>query len=107
MLRKRGAAGRLQWVFPSLKYYLKIRINQVFICLFTNLINGKRYIGFSGNLARRFREYFNTNYLLKNNSMYICNSLLKHDYPNFSLTILENCEPVFNKRETLLGSIVS
>jgi len=25
--------------------------------------------------------------------MYICNSLLKHDYLNFSLTILEYCEP--------------
>jgi group I intron endonuclease len=25
--------------------------------------------------------------------MYICRSLLKHGYPNFSLTILEYCEP--------------
>jgi group I intron endonuclease len=25
--------------------------------------------------------------------MYICNSLLKHGYQNFSLTILEYCQP--------------
>jgi group I intron endonuclease len=25
--------------------------------------------------------------------MYICNALLKHGYPNFSLTILEYCSP--------------
>jgi len=61
--------------------------------MWKNLINGKLYIGSSEKLARRFGEYFNTNYLLKNNSMYICNSLLKHGYLNFSLTILEYCEP--------------
>jgi group I intron endonuclease len=61
--------------------------------MFTNSINGKRYIGSSENLNRRFKEYFNINYLLKNNSMYICNSLIKHGYSNFSLIILEYCEP--------------
>jgi hypothetical protein len=38
-------------------------------------------------------KYFNTNHLLKQNYMYICRALLKHGYPNFSLTILEYCEP--------------
>jgi len=38
-------------------------------------------------------EYFNENYLRKNKSMYICNSLIKHGYFNFSLTILEYCSP--------------
>jgi hypothetical protein len=63
------------------------------IYMWENKINGKRYIGSSENLKRRFREYFNINYLLKNKSMYICNSLIKHGYFNFSLTILEYCSP--------------
>jgi len=67
--------------------------NKSGIYMWTNNINKKRYIGSSTNLRRRFREYFNINYLLQNNSMYICNSLLKHDYCNFSLTILEYCSP--------------
>jgi len=57
---------------------------------FQNSINGKRYIGSSDNL--RFLQYFNANYLLKHNSMGICCALLKHDYTNFSITILEYCE---------------
>ena len=67
--------------------------NKSGIYMFKNLTNGKRYIGSSENLNRRFREYFNINYLLKNKSMYICNSLIKHGYFNFSLTILEYCSP--------------
>jgi hypothetical protein len=57
-----------------------------------NLINGKRYIGFSENLKRRFSEYFNTNYLIKNNYMKIYRALLKYDYYNFTIEILEYCE---------------
>jgi len=63
------------------------------IYMFENTINGKRYIGSSENLKRRFSYYFYINYLLKNNSMYICNSLIKYGYCNFSFTILEYCEP--------------
>jgi len=61
--------------------------------MFQNSINGKRYIGSSDNLKRRFREYFNINYLLKDNCMQICRALLKYGYDNFSLTIIEYCEP--------------
>ena len=60
--------------------------------MWKNKINGKRYIGSSANLNRRFSEYFNINYLFKNKSMSICCALLKHGYSNFSLTILEYCE---------------
>ncbi len=62
------------------------------IYLFTNLINGKQYVGSSYNLNRRFSEYFNGNYLLRNKCMAICRALLKHGYSNFSLTIIEYCE---------------
>jgi len=38
-------------------------------------------------------EYFNINRLLKNNYMAICCALLKYDYSNFAITILEYCSP--------------
>jgi group I intron endonuclease len=60
--------------------------------MFQNLINGKRYIGSSDNLPRRFREYFNTNHLFQHNYMYICRALLKYGSSNFSLTIIEYCD---------------
>jgi group I intron endonuclease len=66
--------------------------NKSGIYMWKNNLNKKRYIGSSKNLNRRFLEYFNVNYLLKNKSMYICCALLKHGYFNFSLTIIEYCE---------------
>jgi group I intron endonuclease len=55
--------------------------------MWKNLINGKRYVGSSDNLKRRFSEYLNVNYLLRNTCMNIWKALLKHGYSNFSLTI--------------------
>ena len=69
--------------------------NKSGIYMFQNSINGKRYrkrVSLD-NLKRRFSEYFNVNYLLKHQSMAICCALLKHGYSNFSLEILEYCEP--------------
>jgi len=65
--------------------------NKSGIYMFTNKIDGKRYIGSSNNLRVRFLQYLNTNYLLSNTSMYICNALFKHGYSNFSLIIFEYC----------------
>jgi len=65
--------------------------NKSGIYMFTNKTNEKRYIGSSDNLKLRFSEYFNENYLLRNQSMAICCALLKHGYSNFSLIILEYC----------------
>jgi len=67
--------------------------NKSGIYMFKNLINGKQYIGSSQNLKKRFMEYFNINHLLKNNYMAICCALIKYDYSNFAITILEYCEP--------------
>ena len=54
------------------------------------------YIGSAINLARRLRSYFSlgsiNKELLKGNSR-IHSALLKHGYSNFSLDILEYCEP--------------
>jgi len=46
---------------------IKENNNKSGIYMLTNSINGKRYIGSSENLKRRFCEYFNENYLLKSN----------------------------------------
>jgi len=59
---------------------------------FTNKTNGKKYIGHSKNLSRRFSEYFRIAYLNKTTSMPICNALIKHGHKNFCLEILEYCE---------------
>jgi len=60
---------------------------------FTNLINGKKYIGSSEDLRRRMQNYFNINYLTSTTSMPICSALQKYGYSNFSLEILEYCDP--------------
>jgi hypothetical protein len=53
----------------------------------------KKYVGSSENLSRRLRDYLNGNSLIRENCMQICRALLKYGYSNFSLTILEYCEP--------------
>jgi group I intron endonuclease len=61
-----------------------------------NLANGKSYIGSSVDLAKRLRNYFNISYLereIKMSSSVINRALLKHGYSNFSLEILEYCDP--------------
>jgi group I intron endonuclease len=62
------------------------------IYCFTNLTNGKKYVGSSVNLGIRFSQYFNVNNLTRQNYMAICMSLLKYGYSGFSLEILEYCD---------------
>ncbi len=62
------------------------------IYVFTNLINGKKYIGSSENLRRRFMEYFNINNLMRAKYMVIYRAMLKYGYSSFKLEILEYCE---------------
>lgn len=61
------------------------------IYLWTNLINGQRYVGSSNNLRKRFWQYYNINYLADNPGMIICRALIKNGYSNVSLSILEYC----------------
>lgn len=61
-----------------------------------NIANGKSYIGSSVNLGGRLKDYFTLRYLelgLKKSQSHIYRSLLKGGYSNFSLEILEYCEP--------------
>ena len=45
----------------------------------TNKINGKRYIGSSVDLYRRFMLYYNLKYLIRASQFsFICKALLKH-----------------------------
>jgi group I intron endonuclease len=63
------------------------------IYLWTNLINGNSYVGSSVNIYNRLLQYYSTKHLLSHANMVICRALLKQGYSNFSLSILEYCEP--------------
>jgi len=70
--------------------------NKSGIYMFQNLTNGKRYIGSSVDLYFRLSFYFSAKAMensLKNNKSLIYNAILKHGHSNFSLTIIEYCEP--------------
>jgi group I intron endonuclease len=59
-----------------------------------NKISNKSYIGSSANLGKRFSNYFSLNYISDpKRNMNIHKALLKYDYSNFTLQILEYCEP--------------
>jgi len=69
--------------------------NKSGVYMWTNFINGKKYIGSAINLSNRLSFYYSVSALentLKNNQSYIYNALLKYDHSNFSLTILEYCD---------------
>lgn len=59
-----------------------------------NKVNGNSYVGSSINLASRMRNYLNKAFLKSqpNANMPITKALLKYDYSNFSLLILEYAE---------------
>lgn len=59
----------------------------------TNLINGKSYVGSSVSLSRRLSQYYNLNILIKSrqNSL-IHKAILKYGYSRFKLDILEYCD---------------
>lgn len=75
---------------------LKDNRNKVGVYCWTNLLNGKFYVGSSVNLGRRFRDYYNYSFLegeIKKNNSRIYKALIKYGYSNFKLEILEYCEP--------------
>ena len=70
--------------------------NKSGIYMFQNSINDKKYIGSAINLSNRLSDYYSTGYMenaLKRSNSHIYRALLKYGYENFSLTILEYCEP--------------
>jgi hypothetical protein len=77
--------------------------NKSGIYRWNNLVTGSSYVGSSINLTNRLSNYYSLAYLkkrVKKGSSIINNSLLKYGYNNFSLDIIEYCEPsVLIKRE--------
>jgi len=64
--------------------------------MWTNLINDKQYIGSAVNLSNRLSDDYSTTYMedaLNRSISHIYRALLKNGYSNFSITILEYCEP--------------
>jgi group I intron endonuclease len=73
---------------------LKDNIKKAGVYRWTNLTNGKSYIGSGSNLSNRFRDYYSLRNLeiqIQNNKSMIYRSILKYGYSSFSLEILEYC----------------
>jgi group I intron endonuclease len=58
----------------------------------TNIDNKKTYVGSARNLRTRFYVYYSTSRLASSN-MVIYKAILKYGYSNFTLEILEYCDP--------------
>ena len=81
---------------------IKENKNKMGVYRWKNLVNGKSYVGSSVNLSRRFKSYYNANYLNLSSAktMLINKALLKYGYDNFSLEVLEYCDkPILLTRE--------
>ena len=73
---------------------LKDNIKKAGVYRWTNLTNGKSYIGSGSNLSNRLRGCYSLRNLeiqIKNNKSRIYRSILKYGYSSFSLEILEYC----------------
>lgn len=63
----------------------------------THKLSGKSYVGSALDLTRRFRNYFSAAFLekeLRHGDSLICSSLLKYGYSEFTLEVLEYCDPL-------------
>jgi len=69
--------------------------NKCGVYRWTNLVNGKSYIGSSTSLYNRFRVYFSLGCLnnVRTGSSIISKALLKYGFKKFSLDIIEYCNP--------------
>ena len=70
--------------------------NKSGIYMWKNKINGKRYIGSSENLSNRLLFYYSPskiNSVLQQSKSYICSAIIKYGLQDFSLEIMEYCEP--------------
>ena len=69
--------------------------NKAGVYKWTNIISGKFYIGSAIDLSKRINNYLSIAFLnkeLKKGNSIICSALLKYNYSNFRLDILEYCD---------------
>lgn len=67
------------------------KLSGVYIII--NNITEKIYIGSSIDLGRRLSVYFTNSFSVRNKTMVISRALAKHGHLNFSVGILEYCQP--------------
>lgn len=93
----------------SLKDFSRLFKSEPGVYLWTNLYNGKNYVGSSNNIKRRVGEYLNPARLrieLRRGESKIYRSILKNGYSSFSLTILEYVDTdIFDNNEYILLEI--
>lgn len=76
------------------EYILNDNKNKAGVYCWTNLESGKKYVGSSIDLYRRFMQYYNIKYIIRAaESSLICRALLKYGYSKFKLEVLEYCDP--------------
>jgi hypothetical protein len=78
--------------FEMRKDILKENKGKSGIYMLTNKLTNDIYIGQSGDISNRFKNYFNLSYLKSKDTFIITKALIKYGYYNFSLTILEYCD---------------
>lgn len=74
----------------------------------THIESGKRYVGSSVDLYRRFMRYYNIKYITRTSkSSLICRALLKYGYSAFSLEILEYCnkEDIISREQYYIDTL--
>jgi len=70
--------------------------NKAGIYMWKNTQNGKYYIGSAVDLPKRLQFYYSNSSMeaiLKRSQSHLCSAILKHGRSNFSLEIIEYCEP--------------
>ncbi|PIA12835.1 intron endonuclease, partial [Coemansia reversa NRRL 1564] len=74
-----------------------------------NKNNQNFYIGSSINLSKRLNQYLNKEFLLKNGNSKIYKALLKYEYKNFKLEILEYCDKdlLISREQYFLNELLS
>ena len=79
-------------IFDMRKNILNENKGKSGIYMLTNNMTNKIYIGQSGDLSNRFKNYFNFSYIKSKANLTINKALIKYGYSNFSLSILEYCD---------------
>jgi len=100
---------KVYWdAYANRKDILKDNKGKSGVYMLTNKLTNDIYIGQSVDISKRFRNYFNLNYIKSKSNLIISRTLIKYGYSNFSVTILEYCDKFdLNKREQYYFNILN